>query len=102
MGLSARKLGKLSGAKKSFQHPQLNEEARRYRTCVGGRTPHPKGGVLFVEVTYGSQPKRSRKSPPIAGFLAASGKSREESWATGEAIVPEAGIRDLPGPEPTP
>ena len=55
-----------------------------------------------MEVTYGSQPKRSRKSPPIAGFLAASGKSREESWATGEAIVPEAGIRDLPGPEPTP
>ena len=42
------------------------------------------------------------KSPPIAGFLAVSGKSREESWATGEAIVPEAGIRDLPGPEPTP
>ena len=76
MGLSARKLGKLSGAKKiAFNNPQLNEEARRYRTCVGGRTPHPQGGVLIVEMAYGSQPKSSRRSPPIADSLAVSGKS---------------------------
>jgi hypothetical protein len=28
-----------------------------------------------VEVAYGSQPKRSRKGPPIAGSLAVSGKT---------------------------
>ena len=68
--------------KKSFQHPQLNEEARRYRTCVGGRTPHPQGGVLFVEVAYGSQPKRTRKSPPFAGFWPSPGnlQVRKTAW----------------------
>jgi hypothetical protein len=32
----------------------------------------------------------------------ASFRYRKRRWATGEAIVPEAGIRDLPGSEPTP
>ena len=42
-----------------------------------------------MEVAYGSQPKRSRKSPPIAGFLAVSGKSAGSK----ECVVGLVGIR---------
>ena len=54
-----------------------------------------------MEVTYGSQPKRSRKSPPIAGFLAASGKSRRfERLRGGPGRIRSANqtVMSAPGP----